>query len=211
MRMERMVARRLIALLLALLSACGGGSSSVVTEYGGSSSVVSVYGDSLTSGAGVTVKPAQRLQQVLGVPVADYSAPSMRAADALNGNPALPFTTFEQNMRETRPTVALILYGGADVIGGTDPAQFEADMRRLVALAQAVGARVVLATVINHPLYNVAPINAAIRRIAADNGCALAEVSAIPVGAFLDGIHPDQAYADARVAVIARAVPYATD
>lgn len=188
-----MAMKWLLLALALLLGACGGASSVSVA----------VYGDSLTSGGSLSVTPTRRMQQMLGAGfvLADYSAPSMRASDAL----AFPFAA---HIAAIHPDAALILYGGADVIGLTDPAQFEADMRALVALAQSAGARVVLATVIRHPLYEqrIAPINDAIRRIAADTGAALADVYALPTGGFTDGIHPDQAYADARAAVLVASI-----
>jgi len=197
---------KLLAVLLSLLlMSCGGGGT--ISESSISSAVsVSVFGDSLTSDGSLAVTTVQRMQQQLGTGyiVHDYSAPSMRASDALERNPAFPNYTTHLNSN-----IVLILYGGADVIGQTPPEVFEADMRQLIAQAKAAGAQVVLATVINHPKYQegVSLINTVIRRLATECSCGLVDAYAIPTGGFIaDGIHPDQAYSDARAALITLAV-----
>lgn len=193
-----MVSRR--SILAAVLSGCGGGSVAPL---------VNVYGDSLTSGRGLAVTPVQRMQQAIGsaATLADYSAPTMRAVDALYGHPALPFTTLPEHVKSTRPAVAAILYGGADIM--TPPDEFYAELRVLAQSARDSGSRVVLATVINHPGYfaQLPAINAVIWAVASACGAIVADAYALPTGGFLaDGIHPDQDYANARADMVVGAV-----
>jgi hypothetical protein len=189
-------------LLLLGLLACGGGSSAPIK--------VTVVGDSLTAGRNNAVTPVVRMQAALGsgYVLSDFSWPGRLASMALNGNPdGQPFTTFAALMQQ-RPEVAAILYGGADVMASDGPVRFEAEMRQLVDLAHAVGAKAVLATIIHLPPYEAqeAPFNDAIRRVAADTQSQLADAYTLTPGNTTDGVHPDQEWSDRRAALIAAAI-----
>lgn len=195
----------LVVLLALLLTACGGGAHPVD---------VAVYGDSWTSAALLAVKPAQRMQAALGdgYAVHDYSVGGTSTLSALQGDPRQSFTTLPEHVRATRPAVTLILYGGNDTKdGGVDP-QFESRLRQLVAASEGAGSRVVLATMLRVPGFDVVieQIDQVIVRVASDMDCELADVHALPQGAFLDGVHPDQAYSDARAGVLTAAIERVT-
>lgn len=193
MAIDRQRRGLLAAAVLGALAACGGGAAA--------RDGIALYGDSLTSGRALAVTPAQRLRAALGERVDDFSAPGMRAMDAGE--------LVRSTLVATPAAVAALLFGGSDVIGGTSPAAFDQDMRALVATARAAGARPVLATIIRHPDYmdGVQALNAVLWRVAGDTGTPIADVFALPQGGFVpDGIHPDQAYSDARISVIAEVI-----
>jgi hypothetical protein len=176
----------------ALLTACGGGGSSATAR-------IALFGDSLSSNDALPVKTAQILRDALpGCRVDDWTRSSMRASEAE--------WLLAQVLTDTRPDVVLLLYGGADVIGQTAPAEFERSLRALVATAQARGCRVVLATGIRHPDYLAAveAINVVIWRIARDMGTAVADVFGLGTGEFqADRVHPGALWNAARAALIA--------
>jgi lysophospholipase L1-like esterase len=163
---------------------------------------VALFGDSLASGRALAAPPVVRLREALpGVQVDDWSVPSLRAIDAADLVPRV--------LAQTRPSVALLLFGGADVIGRTPPAAFALALRARVEDARTRGCGVVLQTVPRHPahLAGIQAINAVIWRVAGDAGAAVGDTYALPMGGFVDdGVHPDQASSDACAALLADTV-----
>lgn len=203
----------LAVLLLAVLSACGGGGGVASAPQG---PIVAVYGDSLQSGGiqvapdRLAVPPSRRMQQLLGdrATVVDYAWAGAGPAGALAGAPTLPMDAFAQHLRTARPDVIVLRYGGVDVVWGTPVARFEADLAALVAIAQAERRPVLLVGLIHHPAFEARCVefDAAIRRVAQAAGAPFADTLAVPMGDFADPVHPDQAYADALVAVVVAAL-----
>lgn len=113
---------RLLALLSALLAACGGGSSE-------SSTVVAFYGDSITAAPWFSPTPVQQMAEMMQVQAEDFSQPGMTTKDAL------PWVT--QTLSTSRASVVVIRFGMADLTttAGQDVEFFAG---RLVAVIQQV-------------------------------------------------------------------------
>jgi hypothetical protein len=210
----RWLASWLLLAMAAVVAACGGGGDAGARVQ----PRVAVYGDSLHSGGiqvapdRLAVPPHRRLQQLLGdrATVIDYSWPGAGPAGALAGAPTLPMDAFAEHLKLAQSDVVVIRYGGVDVVWGTPVERFEADLLQMVQLAQAAQRQVLLAGLIHHPDFELRCVefDAAIRRVAGATGARFADTMAVPMGGFIDPVHPDQAYADALVgAIVAALVP----
>jgi hypothetical protein len=176
--------RRSMLAWLAGIGACGGGSSSIA-----------LHGDSVPSGllqvppapySRLPRPPAVLLADMLGCPVHDYSHPGMLVSQHQPGEGDL----------------AVLWYGGADAVLGTDPAEYE---RQLSAIARRC---VIVGTYDHpHPPFSAASaaINAAARRAAAACGVPFVDLRTVPV-VFADPMHVDQATATAFCSLVASAV-----
>ncbi|HYE41397.1 MAG TPA: SGNH/GDSL hydrolase family protein [Ramlibacter sp.] len=200
---------RALALSLVLLVASCGGSAPAP-------SIVAIYGDSLQSGHiavwpwRLPVPPARRLQQLLGddYTVIDYAQPGARARDAITGAPTMPLGPFAEHVASIEADTIVLRYGGADAVLDTDLADFERDMASMVDHARASDRRVMLVGLVFVPEHEprLAAFDAAIRRVAAAAGVPFVDTRSAPAGGLVDGIHPDQEYADRTQQLIAQAV-----
>lgn len=205
-----------VALLLAFLTACGGGDSRVGPQKS-RPPVVGFWGDSITSGsvntsAGwLSPRPVERMQQLAGdaFVALDRSLPGATALDALAGLQPFDLEGID---------VVVLRYGMADAVR-----QVHADDR---AFAQAVddlvlraGARRVVLTGIpkitvrpdlpgvdDALVAQVAAYDLALRELAARRGIPFIDVRALPfaITDLADTIHPAQGYSDRIAALIVR-------
>jgi acyl-CoA thioesterase I len=113
--------------------------------------VVVAFGDSLTYGTGA--RPDEAYPAVLGTligrPVVGAGVPGETSAAALRRLPGV--------LARHRPRLLLLCTGGNDVLRQVDPAATADNLRRMVSLATAQGAAVVLIAVPGAPLARAIP------------------------------------------------------
>jgi len=105
---------------------------------------------------------------------------------------------FPDALARHAPAVVVIEIGGNDGLRGLPARELEANLRRMVGLAQAAGARVLLVPVRLPPNYGpvyTERFNAAYREVAASTGASLSAgildgVADEPAAMQADGIHP---------------------
>jgi acyl-CoA thioesterase-1 len=119
--------------------------------------VVVAFGDSLTYGTGAGPGDAYPavLATLIGRPVVGAGVPGETTAAALRRLPAV--------LARHRPRLLLLCTGGNDLLRRVDPAATEANLRRMVSLATAQGAAVVLIAVPAAPLARGIPYAAVAR------------------------------------------------
>jgi len=131
--------RRLAALLVALLAACGAGQPKLPRLA--PDAVVLAFGDSLTFGTGANPGegyPA-RLEALIGRKVVSSGVPGETTAGGLARLPAA--------LEEAKPQLVILCEGGNDFLQKLDEAQAADNIRAMVRLARARGAQVVLIAV----------------------------------------------------------------
>jgi acyl-CoA thioesterase I len=131
--------RRLAALLVALLAACGAGQPKLPRLA--PDAVVLAFGDSLTFGTGANPGegyPA-RLEALIGRKVVSSGVPGETTAGGLARLPAA--------LEEAKPQLVILCEGGNDFLQKLDEAQAADNIRAMVRLARGRGAQVVLIAV----------------------------------------------------------------
>lgn len=215
---------------LFLLTACGGGgrfeapngntpSQPTVPSTHSNRVVVSLYGDSLTVGA-IAIKglldvpPTERLQEILGeafrVELRGTSGAVARQA-VLGDFPRWLWAPFQQQIALDGTNVAVIRFGGADAILGTEPEAFRKQLTMLAQQAKAAHAKVLIVGVIPSPTFvqGTALMDTINREVAKDQEVAyinLRDLDFDPVKdiAAGDAVHPSQAFSDRIVNKISR-------
>ncbi len=134
-------ARRAFAALAAAALAAGCGGKGPVPprlEPLPAGAVVLAFGDSLTAGTGAP--PGQdypaRLARLTGLRVINAGVPGETSAAGLRRLPRL--------LEAHRPALVVLCHGGNDLLRRLPRDALEANLRRMVALARAAGAQVVL-------------------------------------------------------------------
>ena len=119
---------------------------------------VLAFGDSLTHGTGGQGRSyPEMLAELTGLDVVAAGMPGERSAQALK--------RFAHVLERTRPRLVILCTGGNDIMKRTDD-QIESNLRKMVDLAQAKGADVVLVSV---PRLSIVPMNhSAYARVAAE-------------------------------------------
>jgi hypothetical protein len=197
--------RAVLLVLSILLQACGGGAAPSNRVQ-----LAPMWGDSSASGhvdpqvAGywrLPDPPARAMQRALGdgYLVVDYSMPGATVRGILDGGATLASEAFRDQLLTIKPDVIVLRAGGPDALLGTDPVQFEADVRELVRLARFAAPRVVLVGLFHLPAFQERMVlfDAILRRVAAEEGVRFADTMAVPAGELADNIHPAQPYASA--------------
>jgi acyl-CoA thioesterase-1 len=134
--MRAMALLRVLALSLAALAA-GCGDSAKLAPLA-PDAVILAFGDSLTYGTGASEAesyPAQ-LEALIGRRVVGAGVPGEVSADALARLPGV--------LEEVRPQLLILCIGGNDFLRNLGSAQVEANVRRMIGLAKAHGAGVLL-------------------------------------------------------------------
>lgn len=128
--------RRLALLLVFVLAACGGGSPKLAKLPG--DAVVLAFGDSLTYGTGANPNESYpaRLETLIGRKVIAAGIPGETTAAGL--------ARLQAVLEESRPALVLLCEGGNDFLQKLDEKQAAANLRRMIGLARAQGAQVVL-------------------------------------------------------------------
>ena len=134
--MRSMVLLRVLAVILAALATACGDSPKLPPL--GPDAVVLAFGDSLTYGTGASEPqsyPAQ-LEALIGRKVIGAGVPGEVSAQALARLPAA--------LEEYRPQLLVLCIGGNDFLRNLGKAQVEANVRRMIFMAQERGAGVLL-------------------------------------------------------------------
>jgi hypothetical protein len=214
------------------LTACGGaagpaGYAAADTQL----PLVGCIGDSLFSGGvhlspsgdqtgWLSPRPVLLMRRLLGVDCIDYSRGGFGAAALLS--------SWGTDLLVEPSRCVVLRLGGADAIGGVDPAQFERDLDQLVALARAAGKAVVLPGLpwmarrpdwqdpigMTQAVYidraeRAAAMNTAVRRVASAADVPFVDIRSLPFTGptdLADAVHLGQDYANRCVAAIAAAV-----
>ena len=131
--------RRLAALLVALLAACGAGQPKLPRLA--PDAVVLAFGDSLTFGTGANPGESYpaRLEALIGRKVVSSGVPGETTAGGLARLPVA--------LEEAKPQLVVLCEGGNDFLQKLDEAQAADNIRAMVRLARARGAQVVLIAV----------------------------------------------------------------
>lgn len=213
-----------LAILFLCLSACGGGGSDPPAASG-LPPLISLYGDSLMVGAyglDSTIKtpPTESLSKLLGgryrVELRGVSGAS--ALQAVAGDPPRwPWAPFADQVRIDAPKIVVLRFGGADAIYATDPEKERVAILRMAREAKAAGAQVLVMGVIPlvaSPAYvaRAAQMDQINRNIAATEDSPFVDVRSLgfdPARDLAPGdpVHPNQAYSDRMMELLARSVP----
>ena len=128
--------RRAALLALVLLTACSGGQPKLVRLA--PDAVVLAFGDSLTFGVGANPGESYpaRLEALIGRKVVSAGIPGETSAEGLARLPSA--------LAEAKPQLVILCHGGNDLLRKLDEAQAANNIRAMVRLARAHGARVVL-------------------------------------------------------------------
>jgi len=126
----------LVALLIAMLAACGGGSPKLSKLPG--DAVVLAFGDSLTFGTGANENESYpaRLQALIGRKVVSAGVPGETTAAGL--------ARLQSALDESRPALLVLCEGGNDFLQHLDEKTAAQNLRSMIALARSQGAQVVL-------------------------------------------------------------------
>ncbi|MBN2965097.1 arylesterase [Sulfurospirillum sp. T05] len=116
------------------------------------------FGDSITFGTGASVGYPQKLAILSGVKVTNAGIPGEVSAQGL--------ARLGQLLETTRPDIVILCHGGNDILRRMDLAQTKANVRQMIALVEASGAKAVLVGV---------PLFTGIRIVTADIYDALAK------------------------------------
>jgi lysophospholipase L1-like esterase len=178
----------LIVAVLALLAACGGGSSAPVVAFLGDSLTSGTHSISATAWVPGTWSPTpvQHMAALGDFAAVDLSSDGATSADASIGHHA---------------DVTVLAFGVADAARGITP-----DQTRAALTALANDRRTVIVGVIAVPEIDTAAHDAAARQAAQASGAFFADVRALPPGAFVDGLHPDQSYSQRLGALITKTI-----
>ncbi|WP_291317027.1 arylesterase [Desulfuromonas sp.] len=124
-----------MCMLLLLLPACKGPERIAPLAPG---AVVLAFGDSLTYGTGAKEEASYPavLKALTGFTVVNAGVPGEISAEGLRRLPAL--------LKAHRPQLVVLCHGGNDFLRRLDPRQTEANLQKMVELARAHGADVVL-------------------------------------------------------------------
>jgi acyl-CoA thioesterase I len=130
------VKRAALLLLVALLAACGGGSPKLAKLQ--SDGVVLAFGDSLTYGYGANPNESYpvRLEALIGRKVVAAGIPGETTAGGLE--------RFKSVLEESKPALVLLCEGGNDFLQKLDEKAAAENLRRMIGLARAQGAQLVL-------------------------------------------------------------------
>ena len=137
------------------------------------------------------------------------------AKQALLGDfPRWIWAAFQQQITLDRTNVAVIRFGGADAILGTDPEAFRQHLTMLVQQAKAAQTKVLVVGVIPSPPYahNTAVMDAINREVAGGQAVTyinLRDLTFDPATdiAAGDPVHPSQTFSDRIVYKISKAIP----
>jgi len=116
------------------------------------------FGDSITFGTGASVGYPQKLAILSGVKVTNAGIPGEVSAQGL--------ARLGQLLETTRPDIVILCHGGNDILRRMDLAQTKVNVRQMIALVGASGAKAVLVGV---------PLFTGIRIVTADIYDALAK------------------------------------
>ncbi len=143
--------KRLALLLVVLAAACGGGSPKLSKLP--ADAVVLAFGDSLTYGTGANPGESYpaRLEALIGRKVVAAGVPGETTAAGL--------ARLQSVLEESKPALVLLCEGGNDFLQKLDEKQAAANLRKMIGLARAQGAQVVL---IGVPRPGLMPSTAAI-------------------------------------------------
>lgn len=135
-----------LACLLAV-SACDGGGSSAKLPPLPETALVLAFGDSLTFGLGASPNDSypEILSGLIGRRVVRSGVNGEVTASALRRLPSV--------LRQHRPALVILCHGGNDILRGLPESAIEANLRAMVAEAQALGAKVVLVGVPRRSLF----------------------------------------------------------
>lgn len=199
------------------LSACGGGGGSDAPR------TYAVYGGSWTWGTvpegRLAVPPAVRLSQLLGAPVADYSAGAATLRQAF-GTPVLfwpdgrvltadmlPHSPFPSHLLAHPADVVVFQYGGSEPLLGTPREVFYDLYRQAIEASKAGGCVPAIVGLYDHPLHpEFAEYDAIARRVARDTQCLYTPREADWPAGFVDDLHAGQELSDRWQGVIAEAL-----
>jgi acyl-CoA thioesterase I len=133
---ERRVMRRALLVALLLVAACGGGSPRLGKLAG--DAVVLAFGDSLTYGYGANPNESYpaRLETLIGRKVIAAGIPGETTAAGL--------ARLQSALDESKPALVLLCEGGNDFLQKLDEKAAAENLRRMIGLARAQGAQVVL-------------------------------------------------------------------
>lgn len=165
---------------------------------GAATPAIAVVGDSLSAGYGlepdeswVTLLEARLAQEGYGYRVINASITGDTTAGGLNRLPGL--------LKRESPRLVIVELGGNDGLRGLPVARMQANLRRMIELSKASGARVVLAGIQIPPNYGqryTQQFKAVFENLAADHDVALVDfilegVALDPQLMQADGIHPN--------------------
>jgi hypothetical protein len=200
--------RAFIMLPSVLLASCGGGGDDAPPArwlgWYASSLGTGYYATEDLGTMRIARPPARVLAELTGASIADYSVPGGSVQLALDGGPTMPFGPFEQHIETAAIDTAIFWYGGPEAVFGLPVEPFRAGLGRLVDAALLAGKAVVLVTNPRHEGFLTAldAINAAIRDVASSRRVPLVDLWPLPYTR-VDGLHPDQAYIDAAMPLVA--------
>ncbi len=130
--------------LASLLVGCGGSSDSLTPLSG--DAVILAFGDSLTFGTGTTLDKSYPavLQELSGRKVVNAGVSGELSAQGLARLPGL--------LDAHRPDLLILIHGGNDILRKKSLEQAADNLRKMIALARAKGAEVVMMAVPNPTL-----------------------------------------------------------
>jgi len=128
--------KRAALVLVLLIAACGGGSPKLSKLPG--DAVVLAFGDSLTFGTGASENESYpaRLQALIGRKVVSAGVPGETTAAGL--------ARLQSALDESRPALLVLCEGGNDFLQKLDEKAAAENLRKMIGLARAQGAQVVL-------------------------------------------------------------------